>query len=258
MQILSKKISWKSSSIITQLVFVIEFYKYPSVSHLVWLGTSEPRDDKLLFPADSQHLLAAEVIVEEKLDGANLGISLDEKGELLTQNRGEYVHQPFVGQFAQLTNWLVQHEIQLKNVLTPDLILFGEWCVARHSLNYSALPDWFLLFDVYQRSQQAFWSVQRRNQLAAVSGLHTVPQVVSGCFSIEELKGLVNSQLSDCRFGQMEGIVIRRDSADWCEQHAKLVRADFVQNIDKHWSRRPLEWNRVDWEKNQRLLKSTR
>lgn len=38
------------------------------------------------------------------------------------------------------------------------------------------------------------------------------------------------------------------------EQRAKLVRAGFVQSIEEHWSRRPLEWNRVDWEKNQGIL----
>lgn len=50
----------------------------------------------------------------------------------------------------------------------------------------------------------------------------------------------------------MEGIVIRRDSEHWNEQRAKLVRAEFVQSIEEHWSRRPLEWNRVDWIKNQK------
>ncbi|WP_257945770.1 RNA ligase family protein, partial [Pseudomonas plecoglossicida] len=54
--------------------------------------------------------------------------------------------------------------------------LFGEWCAARHSLDYGTLPDWFLLFDVYDRSTGRFWSTVRRDALAAEAGLATVPR----------------------------------------------------------------------------------
>lgn len=47
------------------------------------------------------------------------------------------------------------------------------------------------------------------------------------------------------RAGPLEGIVIRRDSADWCEERAKLVRADFTQAIGAHWRKRGIEWNRL-------------
>jgi hypothetical protein len=40
-------------------------------------------------------------------------------------------------------------------------------------------------------------------------------------------------------------VVIRRESADWCEACAKLVRPDFAQAIDTHWRKRALEWNRI-------------
>lgn len=45
----------------------------------------------------------------------------------------------------------------------------------------------------------------------------------------------------------LEGLVVRRESADWCEARAKLVRPDFAQAIDTHWRKRAIEWNRVDW-----------
>jgi hypothetical protein len=38
-------------------------------------------------------------------------------------------------------------------------------------------------------------------------------------------------------------VVIRRESTDWCEARAKLVRPDFTQAIDTHWRKRVLEWN---------------
>ena len=38
---------------------------------------------------------------------------------------------------------------------------------------------------------------------------------------------------------------MRRESAEWCESRAKLVRADFTQAIGEHWRNRRLEWNRL-------------
>lgn len=229
------------------------FFRYPQTPHLVWLGDSEPRDDKLLSQQEIQLLLSDNVLVEEKLDGANLGVSLDSDGNIQCQNRGDYLFKPFSGQFTKLDSWLDQNLANLKQELTSNLILFGEWCAARHSLDYSLLPDWFLLFDVYDREERGFWSVQRRDKLAKKIGLHTVPKIAERRFTLEELKELLSKTQSNYRQGTMEGIVIRRDSENWCQQRAKLIRPDFVQSIEEHWSRRPIEWNRIDWLKNQSL-----
>ncbi len=133
-------------------------------------------------------------------------------------------------------------------MLRPELMLFGEWCAARHSLDYNALPDWFLLFDVYDRNSGRFWSTSRRNALASQAGLFTVPLIASGHTTLVELKQLVMNTSSRYRTGlPLEGVVVRRESIDWCEARAKLVHPDFVQAIDTHWRKRAIEWNRVDW-----------
>jgi len=182
--------------------------------------------------------------VEEKLDGANLGISLAHHDALQAQNRGQYLATPYTGQFARLPAWLAQHEDGLRAVLTPNLILFGEWCAARHSLDYTALPDWFLLFDVYDRDAGRFWHSTQRNALANSAGLTTVPMVLRGKTTLSTLKQILASQQSRYRHGPMEGLVIRRESAD-CDARAKIVRADFTQAIDDHWRKRAIEWNRI-------------
>jgi hypothetical protein len=43
----------------------------------------------------------------------------------------------------------------------------------------------------------------------------------------------------------MEGLYLRRDSALWLEQRAKLVRPEFLQSIEEHWSAVPLRKNRL-------------
>lgn len=221
------------------------FFRFPHTSHIDWLGEGSPRDDKVLAPDEVSTLLANDVVVEEKLDGANIGFSLGANGQLQVQNRGQYLVEPYAGQFSRLTAWLALHGAGINSVIKPNLILFGEWCAARHSLNYSALPDWFLLFDVYDTRCGRFWSSARRNTLAQLAGLATVPQLQQGKTTLSALKQLIATQPSRYQQGPLEGVVIRQDSDDWCERRAKLVRADFTQTIETHWSKRAIEWNRI-------------
>ena len=67
------------------------FHKFPHTPHMLWLGTGSPRDDKVLNPAEVTEFLSGEVIVEEKVDGANLGLSLGPDGRVRAQSRGNYL-----------------------------------------------------------------------------------------------------------------------------------------------------------------------
>lgn len=226
---------------------MVDFFRFPHTPHIDWLGDGTPRDDKVLSPPVVDRLLAGKVLVEEKLDGANLGISINSDGELRAQNRGQYLVEPFGGQFSRLTGWLVQHENSLKQHLSTDWILFGEWCAAKHSLGYNQLPDWFLIFDVYDRKKECFFSCRRRDELAEKLGLVSVPRLFEGQISLSGLKQLLSSASSYYRQGAPEGLIIRRDKGLCCEHRAKLVRADFAQSIEAHWSRRLLEWNQIKY-----------
>jgi len=237
-----------NSSVDTTASTVTDFFRFPHTPHLAWLGEGSPRDDKVLLPNEVAALLADDVVVEEKLDGANIGLSLAPDDSLRAQNRGQYLAQPHTGQFARLPAWLAQHEKALLAVLESKLILFGEWCAARHSLDYTALPDWFLLFDVYDRSADRFWSSARRNALARSAGLVTVPQVLHGKATVSTLKKLVADTASRYRTGALEGLVIRQESPEWCQSRAKLVRPDFTQAIETHWRKRAIEWNQLNWK----------
>jgi len=224
------------------------FFRFPHTSHLAWLGQGEPRDDKVLPSDEARALLSGEVVVEEKLDGANLGLSLAADGAIRAQNRGQYLQEPHAGQFARLPTWLALHESGLLKVLAPDLLLFGEWCAARHSLGYATLPDWFLLFDVYDRAEDRFWSTVRRNALADDAGLTVVPTVFTGHTTLPELTAMLQKAPSQYREGQpLEGVVVRQESNKYCLDRAKLVRPDFTQAIDVHWRKRAIEWNQVKY-----------
>jgi len=224
-----------------------DFYRFPRTPHIAWLGTGTPRDDKVLSSVEVGELLHGAVVVEEKLDGANLGFSTGPDGRLRAQNRGQYLVDPYGGQFQRLPEWMAVHGQGLTGALGNQLIAFGEWCAARHSLDYPALPDWWLLFDVYDRHAQRFWNTRRRNELAKSLGLATVPRLAEGPQTVASLKQFVTAEQSRFRDGVLEGVVVRREDDDWLLARGKLVRADFTQTIDTHWRSRKLEWNRVRW-----------
>lgn len=222
-----------------------DFFRFPHTGHLTWLGEDMPRDDKLLTPDEVEAILSEEVAVEEKLDGANIGISLDEAGALRVQNRGQYLQAPYRGQFSRLNGWLAQHRYALSDLLDSESILFGEWCAAVHSIEYARLPDWFLLFDLYDRKSGRFASQARRNAIATEAGLTVVPEVLRGRFQLGELLSDLETRQSRFSGSLVEGFVIRRDSGAWCAARGKIVRADFTQAIETHWSQKELRWNRV-------------
>jgi ATP-dependent RNA circularization protein (DNA/RNA ligase family) len=222
-----------------------DFFRFPHTPHLAWLASGTPRDDKVLSSVEVATLLSGQVVVEEKLDGANLGVSFDEDGQIRVQNRGQYLNQPYGGQFSRVTAWLNQHQNVLAPALGKTLILFGEWCAARHSVSYDHLPDWFVAFDIYDRATTHFWSTRRRDDWAARAGLSVVPNLAFGRMSLAEVKDL--SITGTSRFGAtpLEGVIVRRESAKFLEQRAKLVRPDFTQAITDHWRSRRIEWNIV-------------
>jgi len=220
-----------------------EFFKFPHTPHLVWLSKAAPRADKVLGPVEAKAFLNGDVVVEEKVDGANVGFSVTEDGDLAVQNRGTMLGPGAHPQFQALWPWLAKHREGLVEALGSDRMLFGEWCFAVHSVKYTRLADWFLAFDVYDRKVKRFWSSSRRDALLADLGIAPVPNVARGRFSVPGLIGLLGS--SRLTEGPMEGLYVRREDAEWLVDRAKIVRAEFVQSIEEHWSSKKLEKNRV-------------
>lgn len=222
------------------------FFKFPSTPHLAALPGVEIRDDKVLSESERCDFLQHSLVVEEKVDGANLGISFDSEGNLRVQNRGAYLSLPGSGQWKKLGDWLAPRLDMLFAVLCDHFILFGEWCYALHSTAYDRLPDWFLAFDMYDKRAGRFLSAERRDALLKETCLFQVPVVARGHFTYPELQKLLSvSNFSD---QPAEGLYLRVDQGDWLSQRAKLVRAAFVQAVEQHWTRSAIRPNRLRFE----------
>ena len=151
-------------------------------------------------------------------------------------------------QFKGLDNWARVHEGELCQILEPERhVLFGEWCYAKHSIHYTHLPDWFIAFDIYDRAEGRFFSAQRRDAVLGDTSIAVVPRLAQRAFKAKaDLLPLLDT-LSGLRGGQgtVEGVYVRWDKGEWLERRAKVVRADFVQAIDVHWTKQTLTKNVV-------------
>lgn len=219
------------------------FFKFPSTPHLSDPTGVEIRCDKVMSEFERENFLQHEITIEEKIDGANLGISFDATGNIRTQNRGSYLHFPASGQWKKLSEWLSPRNDSFIAHLTDRYILFGEWCYAQHSVIYDRLPDWFLGFDIFDKSAKKYLSCSRRDDIFQALGISQVPMITRGHFSLLELNNLLSkSQVSD---KPAEGLYLRVDQGDWLDQRAKLVRPSFIQSMEKHWSRSVIKANRL-------------
>ena len=142
----------------------IPLIKFPRTKHLMNIGAAT-RDDLIMTQAEVKYFLSKNIVIEEKIDGANLGISIRDH-KLVCQNRSHFVNSSYHPQFKYLEKWLNEHSIDLWKVLENEknpaennrYILYGEWVYAKHSIHYKSLPDWFIAFDLFDRIENKFWS----------------------------------------------------------------------------------------------------
>lgn len=219
-----------------------QFYKFPTTPHLALLGDVKIRGDKVMSSAESTEFLKYDVQIEEKLDGANLGISFDSANQLKLQNRGAYL-DAFGGQWRTLPKWINSRVPTLREVLSTRFILFGEWCYARHTVPYDRLPDWFLAFDLFDKKQEKFLASAERDKIIRQLDLCSVPQYARGKFNLSELQRF----LGESKFAQTppEGIYLRADAGEWLLNRAKLVCPDFLQSHREHWSHHQIVANKL-------------
>ncbi|MEO8699146.1 MAG: RNA ligase family protein [Kofleriaceae bacterium] len=152
--------------------------KYPRTHHLEGSRLQPGDHDLAQEPLDS--LAGAYCVIEEKVDGANAGISLDDSGRLRLQSRGHVlVGGPREKHWDLFKQWARTHETALAERLAGGLTLYGEWLYAKHTVFYDALPHYFMEFDIREPAG-TFWSTARRAGHLAGSPITAVPVLWQG------------------------------------------------------------------------------
>ena len=232
--------------LVSRLSPPVTLFKFPRTAHLLDLGSATDDDVVSAIPSLSND---THVVITEKVDGANMGFSLSaDRTHILVQNRSHYVNPASHEQFRRLGVWIERHREDLVRVLDRDplfaqrYVLFGEWMVATHSIAYRRLPDWFLAFDLYDRSVEKWVNRSTLEALLEGSNICLVPVLHKGrMWTEEELRSAV-MQPSKFYEGPVEGVYVKVETQGRVVSRGKVVRADFISG-NEHWSKRPLQLN---------------
>jgi hypothetical protein len=232
-----------------------EFVKYPRTPHL--FGSRGTDDDKHLGAAESDRLIAdPSLIVEEKLDGTNVGIHFTTDGQFALQCRGHLITEGMHPQYDLFKQWAAVKRPVLEERIENRFILFGEWVYARHSIHYRQLPHYFFEFDIYDKESGAFLSLKRRLDLLEGTGIQPVPVLHTGASDRKQLEAMIGPSLFNSRFENpltnrtdafMEGLYLRTEADGTVTGRAKLVRPEFVEKVKQstHWQHEAMIPNRL-------------
>lgn len=242
--------------------------KYPRTRHIEGsrLQTGDLGDDKPI--AELRDLF---ITVEEKVDGANCGISFEPDGTPKLQSRGHYLTGGYRERhFDLLKTWASVHALRLFEVLGTRYIMYGEWMFAKHTVFYDRLPHYFLEFDVFDFEAQVFLSTAARRALLAGLPVMPVPIVHEGAiesraqvesfvlptlYKSEQWRDslaaaakksgsrsdFVEKQTEDSDLA--EGVYLKVEAEGVTTDRFKYVRGDFLQAIEAsegHWHDRPI------------------
>jgi hypothetical protein len=207
--------------------------KYPRTPHLKGsrLQTGDDDSDQVSYSA----LAGLHIVVEEKLDGGNAGLSFSESGELLLQSRGHYL----TGggrerQFNLFKHWAVAHEAALLACLEDRYLIFGEWMHKLHSVFYDALPHFFCEFDVWDKHAQCFLSTRARECLLKPVPVLGVPVLYEGIAPKRMSDLLAMVQASQARTEQWRANfaqAVQRENLDLARAKAMINDSDLAEGL---------------------------
>lgn len=157
-------------------------FKYPRTRHV--RGSRFQHGDHDMEAADWSELAGKHLVVEEKVDGANCGISFSEEGELLLQSRGHYLRGgPREKHFNLLKQWSACHQEAFYCALGSRYVMYGEWLYAKHTYFYDALPHYFMEFDVLDTATGDFLTTPARRKLLAQCPVTSVKVLHEGAIA---------------------------------------------------------------------------
>lgn len=244
-----------------------QILKYPRTTHIEtskW-QTGDVRD---FIPMNE--LVGKYLVIEEKMDGSNSGISFID-GKLMLQSRGHYlVGHPREAHFSFLKQWANIYYLSLKELLGERYIMYGEYLFATHCIFYDQLPDYFMEFDIFDKEKNIFLSTKKRREFlkgadfinsVKVLGegqFNTLPDLLAqfgkSSFISENPKQVFEKQypniesVNELDFrGEMEGLYIKWENDTEVLGNYKWVRASFIQTVlnSDHWINRKMIKNKL-------------
>lgn len=187
----------------------------------------------MLETAELRELMAKKVVVEEKLDGANVVLWATHHRVECSLRSGPGAMDR-AGQVGPLRAWVAERTDLFRDLLADGRVLYAEWLYLAHTVHYTSLPSYLIALDLRLPSG-SFLTPDERTDACGTVGLPVPPElwrgVPRGVTTLEELLGL-------SRWSQdaAEGIIIR--TADGTKPRiAKLLRFGFNPLKDGDWKK---------------------
>lgn len=247
-----------------------KIYKYPRTRHLE--GSKEQAGDEDLKSVKFDELQGKYLVLEEKVDGANCGISFGSDKKMYLQSRGHFLNGGYgERQFDLFKVWAGCFEGRLCELLGERYVMYGEWLYAKHTVFYDQLPHYFMEFDIFDKKEEKFFSTRKRREfLADAPFIRSVWVLDDGYYdnagqiaewigpSMFISKEPRQSLWAQCQKNQvnpetvyaqtdltgiMEGIYIKVEDGDYVTDRLKYVRGSFLNAIldsETHWMSRPI------------------
>lgn len=201
--------------------------KYPRTAHVPW-SEGATSDDKI--HPNVSFFKGKMVVISTKMDGENANIYPD------------YFHARSLDSQSHWTqSYVRQLQGQMGHLIPKGWRVCGENLFAKHSIKYSNLIDFFLVFSIWNENNVCL-SWKETEEWSELLELKTVPVIYRGIFS-EDICYEVWDKLKED--GQ-EGYVIRLEDSfhydDFNMSLAKFVRANHVTS-ENHWKFDKIEKN---------------
>ena len=219
--------------------------KYPRTYHLPF-SPGATKDDKKLPDSWFDNYRGKEVVITEKMDGANSGMNCV---DVYARSHGAPTRDPWSRNLWDPRDGLYW---RIRSLIGPDEMLFGENMYGVHSIEYNRLTDYFYLFAV--RNDERWYSWDEVEEMADMLNIQRVPVIWRGVLESEEqVAQIIRETMTEpSAYGdEKEGVVMRTaDSFDIYEDGqlsfpfhvCKYVRANHVQT-DEHWTR---NWKKAE------------
>lgn len=209
--------------------------EYPATRHLPWKPNN--KGDKLATLQEAAVIFDGErTCVQEKIDGANCGMAYL-NGHPVVRNRtkilrkGQEMKNPSQAQFASSWNWMHQNK-SMFDVLDEHgpYSVYGEWMIQQHGMEYDALPEWFIAFDVYDWEKDHYIDPKKADNILRACGFSVIPTLLYGKLdSYETLEELANGPSIFTLGAKREAIIVKVSNGESITTKFKMVRQGFEQ-----------------------------
>lgn len=206
---------------------------YPRVPHLP-PATGASRDDLVLSEDDVEVLLSVPVVVEEKLDGANVMLWRD-AGRVEAATRGGPGGRDRAGQLGPLRAWIAERIERLRPLLAHERVLYAEWLWLRHSVGYDALPEHLIGLDLLLSPAAGFASAPQGDEALSEAGIALPPRLFTG---VLRTRRRLDDMIGTSHVGQgaAEGVIVRRVAGEGhAPRLAKVVAPHLSLRSDDSW-----------------------